>query len=255
MKNMQPKITIITICYNAEALIAETIESVVNQTYGEIEYIIIDGGSKDRTVEIAKSYGDRVRKLISECDHGIYDAMNKGISHASGDWILFINSGDKLYDCNVIKRFVDYIQSQPERTVYIGSIITSIDNETRKVVNPKTKVSPWYTPPHQGMFFPREILEKEKYDLSYRILADRELYVRIIKSYGYTPVILPFIVAYYDLEGVSSDGSKALKIFAEAKRIQKKYGGHGIISARIRALVKYIIAGLFSSKKLTKLRY
>ena len=96
------KITVITVCHNAAKTLEKTIKSVLNQTYPNIEYIIIDGGSTDDTVDIIKRYADRLAYWISEPDKGIYDAMNKGIEVATGEWINFMNAGDTFYEENTI---------------------------------------------------------------------------------------------------------------------------------------------------------
>ena len=93
-----PRISIITVVYNGASTLEQTILSVLKQTYSRIEYIIIDGGSKDGTVDIIKKYQDRIAYWVSEPDEGIYDAMNKGIRHASGDWIYFLGADDILYN-------------------------------------------------------------------------------------------------------------------------------------------------------------
>lgn len=112
------KVSVITICFNSEAVIAKTIESVLNQTYREIEYLIVDGDSKDKTVEIAESYRERLEaegieyKVISEPDNGIYDAMNKGIRNATGELVGIINSGD-YYEPEMIETAVSEYEKEP----------------------------------------------------------------------------------------------------------------------------------------------
>ena len=93
-----PKISIITVVFNGESLIERTIKSVLEQTFASIEYIIVDGLSNDGTLSIAKQYSSSITKIISEKDHGIYDAMNKGLKMATGNYILFLNAGDELYE-------------------------------------------------------------------------------------------------------------------------------------------------------------
>lgn len=112
------KVSVITICFNSETVIAKTIESVLNQTYREIEYLIVDGDSKDKTVEIAESYRERLEaegieyKVISEPDNGIYDAMNKGIRNATGELVGIINSGD-YYEPEMIETAVSEYEKEP----------------------------------------------------------------------------------------------------------------------------------------------
>ena len=103
------KISVITISYNCKDVIEDTILSVIGQTYTNIEYIIIDGASTDGTFDVIKKYADKIDFWISEPDKGIYDAMNKGLKHATGDWVIFMNAGDSFYNNTVIERFVPQI--------------------------------------------------------------------------------------------------------------------------------------------------
>ncbi len=116
------KITIVTVCYNSEKTISKTIESVIGQTYRDIEYIIIDGASKDRTVEIVNKYREKHNiVLVSEPDTGLYDAMNKAIVIANGKYILFMNSGDIFADEHVVQKMSTYLES--EEDIIYGNVI------------------------------------------------------------------------------------------------------------------------------------
>ena len=110
-----PLISIVTVSYNAVATIEQTILSVINQTYPNIEYIIIDGGSKDGTIDIIRKYADQIAYWVSEPDEGIYDAMNKGIKIATGEWINFMNCGDSFLDMKVLNKiFISSILNEYE---------------------------------------------------------------------------------------------------------------------------------------------
>ena len=125
------KITIITVCFNAYKTITRTIESVLNQTYTNIEYIIIDGDSKDNSQEIIENYKDKLSYYISEPDKGIYDGMNKGINQATGDFVLFLNTDDTLYDKHIIENFVKVVNDKAD--VYYGNNL--IINEYGEFIN------------------------------------------------------------------------------------------------------------------------
>ena len=131
-----PTISIITVAYNASNTIETTILSVVNQTYPNIEYIIIDGGSTDGTIDIIKKYESKITKWISEPDKGIYDAMNKGINLARGEWINFMNCGDSFYENNTLQVISDTIINSKDINVIYGNSIISLDR-FKYIVLPK----------------------------------------------------------------------------------------------------------------------
>lgn len=118
-----PQVSIITVVYNGADCIEKTIESVLGQTYENIEYIIIDGGSTDKTLSIIKRHEDRIDQWISEPDHGIYDAMNKGIELASGEWLNFMNSGDCFVDNEVLSRTRPYLNNDSVSFIYGDTVI------------------------------------------------------------------------------------------------------------------------------------
>lgn len=104
MSNQNRRISIVTVCYNAGSCIENTIRSVINQSYTDYEYIIVDGASKDNTLEVVNKYKDKIDFIISEPDKGIYDAMNKGVLRASGEWLIMMNAGDCFADANVLEK-------------------------------------------------------------------------------------------------------------------------------------------------------
>jgi len=128
MSNKSQKISIITVTLNSDSTIEKTIQSVINQTYPNIEYIIIDGGSTDNTHDILKNYHEDIDILIIEKDDGIYDAMNKGVKIGSGDFIYFLHSGDLLYESTVIEKIMEKINNKNEYDIFYGDFVY-YDNE------------------------------------------------------------------------------------------------------------------------------
>lgn len=173
-------ISIVTVSYNAVLSIEQTIQSVINQTYPYIEYIIIDGGSKDGTVDIIKKYEDKIAYWVSEPDKGIYDAMNKGIRVSRGYWINFMNSGDRFFDFNVLDRLfleknytgVDIIYGDRISEYSFGSFY-----QMPKALSHLNTCFPIF---HQSTFVRSEIMKKYEFDLKYRISGD---YAFFYKAY------------------------------------------------------------------------
>ncbi|WIW71093.1 glycosyltransferase family 2 protein [Anaerosinus gibii] len=207
-KDKTLKITIITVSYNAAETIEQTILSVVNQTYDNIEYIIIDGGSTDGTVDIIKKYEDQIAHWESEPDKGIYDAMNKGIDAAIGEYIYFIGADDELYDVNAIDKICRELLKFPRIDVCCGCVI-AVDNKLKLQKNMgghilKKDILCGIMTPHQGMFVKRTLLLKYKFNCDYKIAADFDVFIQLaIKN-----SIIHFsdiIVAKYNIGGYSSN--------------------------------------------------
>lgn len=179
------KISVVTICYNNERDIRATIESVINQTYDDIEYIVKDGGSKDRTMEIVNEYKDRITKIISCPDKGIYDAINQGIQAATGDVVGLIHSGDRLHDENVIATLAKTFEETHADIVY-GSSKAVKENDKVVRVNigkkfSKRIISNGWVPPHMGIYVKKACLDKYGlYRLDIGYAADYEWMVRYL---------------------------------------------------------------------------
>lgn len=181
------KVSIITATYNSEATIQDTLDSVFSQTHADIEYIIIDGASKDGTLNIVRANGSRIEKVLSEPDKGIYDAMNKGISLATGDIIGILNSDDVYEDSEVISDVVRQFDTEPIDTVYGDLVYVSAYDLTQVKrywksgnYHRKAFLSGWM-PPHPTFFVRRECYSRfGLFDLSFTSSADYELMLRFL---------------------------------------------------------------------------
>jgi glycosyltransferase involved in cell wall biosynthesis len=164
-----PLISIVTVSYNAVATIEETILSVINQTYSNIEYIIIDGGSTDGTVDIIKKYQDKIAYWVSEPDKGIYDAMNKGVVIATGDFLVFLGADDIFFTSKVLECIILKITSY--EIVYYGDVyMTDICKiYWGKFNSVKLAIGNIC---HQAIFYPKGIYKANKYQLKYKVYAD-----------------------------------------------------------------------------------
>jgi len=181
------KVSIITVCYNSEKYIKHAIESVLSQTYKNIEYIIVDGKSKDNTVSIINKYRDRISTFISEPDKGIYDAMNKGILSATGDIIGILNSDDFYIENNVIEGVVSRFQESSTDSIYANINYVRTDNTDKIVrkwicgeIKPKSFARGWQ-PAHPAFFVKREIYFKHGiFNIDFKLSADFELMLRFL---------------------------------------------------------------------------
>ncbi len=184
-------LSIITVCYNARNIIEETINSVISQTYSKIEYIVIDGNSKDSTQEIIGKYKNSIDYYVSEPDKGIYDAMNKGIKVAKGDYILFMNAGDKLYRDTIIAEWIKTIEHN-NAEIYYGDVIYHYSYGDRyvKALNLKRIVNMMVFS-HQSVMVSAHLLKDSLFDTQYRYAADYNFllrcYLKKIK-FVYSPI-------------------------------------------------------------------
>jgi glycosyltransferase involved in cell wall biosynthesis len=218
------KITVVTICYNAEKCIKETIQSVLGQSYTDFEYLIIDGKSKDNTIDIIKEFEDERIILVSEKDNGIYDAMNKGIRLSSGEYIIFMNSGDVFADSKVLED----ISSEFKADVVFGNaLIKKQEGIVREKYSDKKfrlfiMFLSGYMINHQTIFTKTELIKKYMFDLSYKICADRALYAKLLKNKISFKRIDRDIVKYDGIEGISSKRENLKNMILENDRVIKE---------------------------------
>ncbi|SHF28810.1 glycosyltransferase family 2 protein [Dysgonomonas macrotermitis] len=197
------KISVVTVVYNGVSTIENTIKSVINQTYPNIEYIVIDGGSTDGTIDIIKKYEDRISWWISEPDKGIYDAMNKSIDRLDGLWVNFMNTGDYFYSDTAI----DEIFGQGKDFSAFAAVYGDAEYRLKRFsyIRPGYDCDRDHFMPfsHQAAFARADIAKKNKFNLKYRIAADTEFFLRLNRE-GYELKHVPVIVCSYDAsEGFS----------------------------------------------------
>lgn len=170
------RLTVVTVCYNASSVIAKTLESVIGQTYPNIEYIIIDGGSTDGTQDIIKKYLGNISCFISEPDNGTYDAMNKAIARASGEWISFINAGDYYFQSSTISEvFANKIDENID-FIYGDYVWKSKDYEVKIPSRPLDLMWQKISFSHQSLITRTRLMKEKKFDLSFDIASDYNFY-------------------------------------------------------------------------------
>lgn len=215
------KVSVITAVWNDVEHIEKTILSVFSQSYPFIEYIIIDGDSKDGTVDIIKKYSDKFTYWVSEPDKGVYDAMNKGIAASTGDFVIFMNSGDTFHTDDAIEKM--NLDGVDKNAVVYGNVSVKYwDGIVVETPHEFFKTSMKFKGVgicHQTVFFPGEVIRKMRYDLSYRIASDYDLMYRMWKE-GVNFVYRNAVVADYEWgNGISSNPYKLLDVYRENARV------------------------------------
>jgi glycosyltransferase involved in cell wall biosynthesis len=232
-----PLVSIITVVYNAEQYLERTILSVIGQKYPAVEYIIIDGGSKDGTMNIVKKYEANITKWISEKDKGIYDAMNKGLAIASGEWVNFLNGGDAFYDEHTLHNLFGKEDTSRYNFIYGDSI--NIKENFTNYIKPK-KLSKrslkWSLGLcHQSVFVRKTV--SPMYDTAYRYKAEYNWVIDIVDGIQEDTIkYFPVPVVYYSLGGFSEKGM--LPNLSEFIQITRKRFGLGQVILNSLTYVK-----------------
>ena len=246
------KISVITVCKNPGEGIKKTVESVISQTYADIEYIIVDGASTDGTVEylesinspdpsinsgppsLSKREGQGVSlKFLSESDSGIYNAMNKGINLATGEYLLFLNAGDYFFQNDVISEVTEMIEKDGRKNeIYFGNIITEDQKTGKKYEVPERlkKVSAlrlfFWSIPHPAAFIKKDLLKKVGgYDESFKISGDYDFFVKVFYLERSSFKHIPLTISVFQTGGISSDEKNKEIINNENSGIIRKYYG------------------------------
>lgn len=224
-KSNKYKITVVTICRNAGDVIEKTIQSVIEQDYDDLEYIIVDGASTDHTMNIVKRYAESYPiKYISERDTGIYNAMNKGVRMSSGDFIIFENAGDAFHDRKVVSDTVKVMKTKTA-DIYYGNCIKVYKYRTIEMREDRGKLKillQGYMPSHQSIFSSRQLLMRHPFDESYKITGDLEWLLRC-KRMGVKFCYMDRVICIFDGMGLSNKKSQQRNILEENRRSIKKY--------------------------------
>lgn len=226
------KVSIITVNFNNLSGLQKTMQSVFSQNYANMEYIIIDGGSSDGSKDFIISKQDKLFYWCSEKDKGIYDGMNKGIAKATGDYILFLNSGDYL-SCSTIINDV-FKKKIFNEDLLIGRQLY-INNSGKKGISPKLRISDFTisyflssTIPHQATFIKRDLFEKiGYYDINYRVSADWVFWIKAVVESKCKIKLINKKISYMEMGGISSDMGKC---YQDMSKYMEYCLGNGIIT-------------------------
>ncbi|MFV8372669.1 glycosyltransferase family 2 protein [Flavobacterium sp. LB2P74] len=244
------RVSIITVCYNRKDTIAKAMESVLNQDYPNIEYIVIDGNSTDGTREIIQSYSDKIAIYISEPDSGMYDAINKGLSMATGDIVGLMHSDDEFYDPTVVSKIVATFQNSPNTDgVYGDGIYVSNDAEERIVRNriggvyDFEKLKSGWLPLHPTVYIKKSVMDKLGcYDLSFKIASDTEFLLRYLFKHKINMTYLNEFVVKMRMGGLSTSYKRAFEVLSEDYNIYKYHhlsAVRTVFLKKLQAMVQY----------------
>lgn len=244
------KISIVTVAFNSAGTIAETLESVATQTHQDAEHIVIDGASTDGTLDIVRRHGPDVTRVISEPDRGIYDAMNKGIAMATGDWIGFLNADDMFASPQSLARIATAV-SQGGYDIAYGDLVYVSARDTDKVLrtwtsgpfDPRSLQFGWM-PPHPTFYVRRELIQElGGFDASLRIAADYEFMLRCLTRQGVRAAYIPEVLVRMRAGGASnrSLGAMLRKSREDLTAMQRSgVGGFGtLLCKNVRKLPQF----------------
>jgi glycosyltransferase involved in cell wall biosynthesis len=249
----RPLISVIVAVYNGRTTLQQCVDSVASQTLQDVELIVIDGGSTDGTVDLLISNAAKLAYWISEPDKGIYNAWNKALHHANGEWICFLGADDYLWSNDALARMAEVLKTLPPETqiAYGQVMLLGLDDAPLYAVGGPyalklgQRADVMGLPPHPGLMHRRAVFEERGgFDESFRIAGDTELLFRELQR-APARFVPGVIVAGMRQGGISSKPTNVLKSLQELRRIQRKHGirwpGAALTLARLRALVRWIL--------------
>lgn len=219
------KISVITVCLNAKDSIEKTFESLTNQTYKNIEHIVIDGVSTDGTLDIINKYKDSISHFISEKDTGIYNAMNKGLKYLTGDIVYFLNATDSLHDEKVLEKVANEFEKHPDLELLWGDIeFTEVGKEPRVHKNNDVTIKNdflYNNPCHQSIFYKSELFKKYgNYDEDIKIFGDCDFNVRVLVTNNAKCKYIPEVIASFEIGGISTSSEESDRLLHKADRLK-----------------------------------
>lgn len=251
----KPLVTVVTVVYNGEQYLEETILSVIDQTYDNIEYIIIDGKSTDKTVEIIKKYESKIDYWVSEKDSGLYDAMNKGLFLATGKWINFMNCGDTFQNIETVDKV--FVNDHSAGVIY-GDVMFSFDGTNAVYVKAKELDNFWKGMQfvHQASFVLTALMRKYPFDTSFKLIADyKSLYQIYLSRVAFTYIDMP--ICKFQAGGLSDNNPKSIsECYKMICNIHNKFYVKLYYTCRyIECFFKYNMALLIGQSSYSYLRF
>lgn len=243
------KVSVVTVCYNAIGGIEKTISSVLGQSFPEMEYIVIDGGSQDGTVDVITQYADRINYFVSEPDGGIYDAMNKGVRVATGEWITFLNAGDTYFSPQSIEAVFSREIPSDVDVVYGYQVHGFSYGQFVRKQLPLSFFSEGMPFGHESSFVRAEVMKRHGFDTRYKIAADYHFSYQLHASGGHFMPVDAIVAVFEAAEGVSTAEKTVLLTHRESAMINGTYHTvrykRQVISIYVRMLLKKCLS-LFS---------
>ncbi|WP_367773617.1 glycosyltransferase family 2 protein [Flavobacterium sp. WC2421] len=248
---MTMKVSIITICYNRSATIAKAIESVLNQDYPNIEYIVIDGNSTDGTQAVIAKYSSRIAQYISEPDQGMYDALNKGLQLATGDVVGLMHSDDEFYDTGVVSKIVAAFMNTPDTDGVYGDGVYISNDTAAKVVRNRIggafsldKIKKGWLPLHPTVYLKKSLIDKYgAYNLDFKIASDTEFLLRYLFKYKIKMFYLQQYIVKMRMGGLSTSYARAFEVLKEDYAIYKFHNVNpirAVFQKKLQALTQYL---------------